>query len=474
MREEVGGNAVGDADSSLWSGLSRSRSVREACAAVVDHIAAQPGLLPSLYLARGGRLRCQAARGYWQVLDGIPAGTGVIGSTYATGRLQHLTDPGESPVYLEAAEDVCEEICVPVCLDGRTIGALNVESQRPLDANVRPALERYAELLADRIDELGGIPAESRSQRLARHAASLVALQDPDRIHQAVLEAALDVAEMDSAMLALGGPGRLSVRATRGEHAAGLAALPVEALEDIASWVRSMTSVYTVGGPGTGFPGHERLRACGAGAVIVLPLAGTDTGNGILVLIDAASTAPETDDIELLELLAAQATSCLTTAAVVGELHERAARDPLTGLGHHGSFQRDLAAACERRAGSPPALLVIDIDGFKAVNDADGHLAGDDLLCRVAAALEDALRGGDRPYRIGGDEFAVLARVTDAEQALALAGRLRAATRTAGGPTISIGVALHQDGESDTELFARADSALYRVKRDSRDGIALG
>jgi diguanylate cyclase (GGDEF)-like protein len=177
------------------------------------------------------------------------------------------------------------------------------------------------------------------------------------------------------------------------------------------------------------------------------------------------------DDLDLLELLAAHAATCLRSADVVRSLRERAATDPLTGLGHHATFHDQLAHVHRRPS---TAVILVDVDGFKRLNDIFGHQHGDRVLREIAAALGGALRRGDTLFRIGGDEFAALLAVSDPDEALEAGARLRAAVTDANlGVTVSIGVAVPHEGESDAALLARADSALYRVKRAGRDGVAL-
>jgi diguanylate cyclase (GGDEF)-like protein len=181
-----------------------------------------------------------------------------------------------------------------------------------------------------------------------------------------------------------------------------------------------------------------------------------------------------TADAELLELLATQAAGSLRMAAAVRELRERASRDPLTGLGHHATFYVDLPAA---RAATPPhrccALLLADVDGFKAINDTLGHAAGDEVL-RVAARILRAIAPPHgRAFRIGGDEFAVVYECASEEEARALGWELRSRAREQLGATLSIGLAIASPNESDELLVARADAAMYEVKRRGRDGVLL-
>ena len=192
----------------------------------------------------------------------------------------------------------------------------------------------------------------------------------------------------------------------------------------------------------------------------------------MLLLASRAPVELSSDDVELLELLAAQAASLLRTADLVRSLRERAATDPLTGLGHHRTFHESLAGSHRRPS---TAVVLADIDGFKRLNDTFGHQHGDHVLRGVAAAMASALRRGDTLFRIGGDEFAALLAVSDDAEALEAGERLLAAVHAAGlGVTMSIGVAVpRDDDESDSALLARADHALYQVKDAGRDGVAL-
>lgn len=461
----------------LAPALARARTVKAACAAVVDDLAATPGLMPSVYLERGGRLRCQAVTGYWQVFDGMPPGAGVIGSTYAAGEPTVIGDTARSADYLEAVPAVRAEVCVPIRLNGRVAGAINVESERPLHGTETVGrLEHCAAALAVRIGELGGLPSESRPQTLARHAAQLAGLRDVAEIHARVIDAARSIAEMDTAVIAEHRDGETDIVAADGAHAAGLQALSCDVLAEVAGWVRSMSSAYTIGEPtGRGFAGHEALRTAGGEALVVLPLGTADDQRGILLLTDSAPIALDTEDIELLELLAALASTCLASVSALEGLRERAARDPLTGLAHHATFWAALSEACaDPPQGRRLALLVVDVDGFKAVNDERGHLDGDRVLLGVARTLEDALGSSDLLCRIGGDEFAALVGVTDEQEALAVAAQLCAAVARREGPRVSIGIGMHRPPEGENPLFARADAAMYRVKRRGGDGVAVG
>jgi diguanylate cyclase (GGDEF)-like protein len=158
------------------------------------------------------------------------------------------------------------------------------------------------------------------------------------------------------------------------------------------------------------------------------------------------------------------------------QLADEAHHDPLTGLANRRRFIEDLEAAVYADDQRPCAVLMIDLDRFKEINDSFGHTVGDDLLCLVGPRLQQALQPGDLLARMGGDEFAVLLPDSGTARAEEVAGRLGAALRDAfvldGMPLhvdASIGIAVCPDhGRDRSLLLARADTAMYAAKRDRR------
>jgi diguanylate cyclase (GGDEF)-like protein len=143
----------------------------------------------------------------------------------------------------------------------------------------------------------------------------------------------------------------------------------------------------------------------------------------------------------------------------------RATRDGLTDLPNQRAFQDELpqAVASAARYQDPLALVALDVDDFKFINDHRGHPHGDAVLRRVAEVLREA-RPGDRPYRIGGDEFALLLAHTDSDGARTLARRLSRSFKDAG-IEVSIGVSATRPSQHADTLRAEADAALYEAKR---------
>jgi diguanylate cyclase (GGDEF)-like protein len=180
-----------------------------------------------------------------------------------------------------------------------------------------------------------------------------------------------------------------------------------------------------------------------------------------------------------LDLLRARARTLLEFKQFLDACQDAAFTDDLTGLANRRRFDRQLQREVARtgRYGHPFCLLLVDIDYFKEVNDAQGHEAGDEALRRVANAIQSGTRGIDTGARIGGDEFAVILPETDLARGLEVAERLRAsikslAIESTGRLTASLGVAeLPSCAASGDELRAAADAALYEAKRGGRDRV---
>lgn len=172
----------------------------------------------------------------------------------------------------------------------------------------------------------------------------------------------------------------------------------------------------------------------------------------------------------------------LVLGRVLERLLAQSRLDELTGVANRRGMLATLNRAYARaeRAHQPFALLMVDLDHFKAINDQHGHAAGDAALVRVARLLVEGVRLGDTVARWGGEEFCVLLPRCDGEGALHLAERLRTCvaegTAADGEPpvTISIGIALVDTAhETLQQTLARADRALYKAKREGRDRVVM-
>ncbi len=161
-----------------------------------------------------------------------------------------------------------------------------------------------------------------------------------------------------------------------------------------------------------------------------------------------------------------------------GQAREDSRLDGLTGLGNHRAFQEELARQLDQatRQETSLSLLLVDVDDLKKVNDERGHAAGDDLLAAVGRIAMHSIRRGDRAFRVGGDEFALLLPTADLETGLTVARRMLASALAGGygeGPiqpfSLSIGISTFPTPSSVSNLLYRhADAALYWCKRHGR------
>ncbi len=185
-------------------------------------------------------------------------------------------------------------------------------------------------------------------------------------------------------------------------------------------------------------------------------------------------------DLEGLETLAAGLGSALWRAALVDDIRRQSLTDGLTGIANRRAFDLELTRrlAEAARSGAPLALCMIDIDHFKSFNDAFGHQAGDEAIATVAGVLARSCRAGDIPARYGGEEMALILPGTGEDEALLVAGRLRAAIAAtpvgSRAVSVSVGVAVSHGGCSPEVLVEAADRALYAAKQGGRNRVVAG
>lgn len=438
--------------------LLRCRDPRTACQQVVAHLARRPSWMPSVYLHVGGRLRLQAQQGYWHVFDGVPVTAGVLGRTFTSGRTNNIEDVRLDPAYVDAVPGLVSELSVPLRVDGRVVGVVNLESAVRLPASAAQEVELAATLLGLRLAKVG-VPEESRARQLGRHTSPLTGAAARGDLRLLLDEATAAVRELSglsSALVAGPTPAGLEVLSASGPLAGYLATLDAATLVSMRSGVSAGQTGYTAGVQGGRAPGTQAaLPAAGVRTVVTLPV-GDDH---LLVGAARGVQALVAEDVEVLEVLAGQLAGCLQTVDAVRALHDRAERDPLTGLGNRTRFRRTL----DGLQGAPFAVVYVDVDHFKQVNDERGHAEGDRLLIAVAEALTLLdQRDQRRLFRLGGDEFAALLPGAPRAIALERAEQTRQAVRTLGtGVTVSLGVAIRLPAEPVASVLARADAALY-------------
>jgi len=202
--------------------------------------------------------------------------------------------------------------------------------------------------------------------------------------------------------------------------------------------------------------------------------------NESLLLLLAFMCTVVTTGLVLSAVIGDRGRAIEATQRVLQELREQTIRDPLTSLYNrrflHDYLERELIRAKRERA--PLALIMMDLDRFKQINDSAGHQAGDQVLVEVGALLKRHVRGSDIACRYGGEEFAVVLPKTTLESARRRSAEICSAIRRAPdrllGATASLGVALCPTHATDAEALLRAaDRALYEAKRAGRNQVRI-
>jgi diguanylate cyclase (GGDEF)-like protein len=196
----------------------------------------------------------------------------------------------------------------------------------------------------------------------------------------------------------------------------------------------------------------------GGQTMLVVPLPAADVPAGALVVHPLGSEDAEFS-VDLARLFGTQVGIAIQHLFVISELRRATTRDQLTGIGNRKHAEALLQALEEG-----DAVILLDLDGFKEVNDTLGHAAGDQVLLDLSDHLRLCLRDSDTSARLGGDEFLIVARRAFADP-LAVADRILVGWSSSGrSTTLSAGVALHESGMAAQDTLERADRALYQAK----------
>jgi diguanylate cyclase (GGDEF)-like protein len=332
-------------------------------------------------------------------------------------------------------------------------------------ARQRRVLAETNEALAARVSELATLEAAARE---------ILATTDPGKIRAIVERECRKVLDVDAFFVGEVEPGTGELRI----------AGPASGLAGLASWAARERRAVRIddaadGKHGLPFPApgsDDAMRSA-----LALPLHVGERVVGVLAVASRKAAAYDDHHLSVLATIAQQA------AVALEHVHHdvRATVDPLTGLHlrEYWSRRAEVEYLRAKRYSGTFSILLIDLDGFKAINDKRGRGAGDRYLRAIGSAIRARMRGADLPCRYGGDEFSVLLPETDAASARAIAERLRgqlaelvvdaddgAAVRT----TVSIGIATYPEHDAGAVrgLLLRADQALYKAKRSGRDRVA--
>jgi diguanylate cyclase (GGDEF)-like protein len=349
-----------------------------------------------------------------------------------------------------------------------------------LVSRVRRDSERRVEAvsaeLGARIEQLlselhGAVERAQEEGRRSRVLGELGGSIDLDEVLARTLEAAGAIPGADAALVNVHGDGEQPIVATLGlsEDEARRQAIagPPDGRE-----ARSISISYR----------YPRDLAGDGDAVhsgLAVPLRGDSEPLGFLTIFSRSATRGFGDrDVDALEELASRAGPAIENARRFREARRLADIDSLTGLHNrryfHETLDREVARA--QRYGRKLALIVFDLDDFKAINDQIGHLSGDGVLAEAAERMRGAVRSADIACRVGGDEFAIVMPESSLHDADQLYRRVRSAVSArpigqAGRVFLSAGVAELAEEDDPTTFFERADEALYRAKEAGKGQV---
>ncbi len=364
-------------------------------------------------------------------------------------------------VVIVLAAALAVSIAMAIWLSRRPAERPSTPAETQLDSIVEGLETRMAELSRELTDAVTRAEEETRRNRFLAQITSSLDLED---VLRSTLEAALLPERVDAALVHIeaedDGPPLVAVSGFEGDEPDAVALFgspdgqPVRAVE-------------------LSFRYAGEAAAGGFHSAVGVPLVGRDRRIGWLGVFSRNSQIRLGDeDARHLEKLAGGVTPALESGRRLREARLLADLDSLTGLHNrryfHETLERELARAhrYERRL----SLILIDVDGFKAINDRIGHLAGDAVLAETAERVRDVVRTADVPCRVGGDELGVIVPEAGLEEADRLVRRIQHAVTSrpvarAGRVHISAGTAELQPDDDPASLFERADRALYAVKR---------
>jgi two-component system, cell cycle response regulator len=350
---------------------------------------------------------------------------------------------------------------------------LVLRERRAADERFAAGMRELTSRMDDLVEELrAAVDRTQGDDQRARILGELAGTIDLDEVLARVLEAAGAMRGVDAALVTVASPAREKPSVATVGLSAEEAEAHAVAGPPPAGGARSMTISYEY--PTGDESSNDVIRH---GVAVPIP---SETGAIGYLTVFSRTESPSFSDADRrsLEELAARAGPAVENARRFREARQLADLDALTGLHNRRYFHETLAREVARahRYGRRLALVIFDLDGFKAINDRIGHLAGDGVLAEVAERVRAVVRSADVACRVGGDEFAIIlpeSTLTDAEQ---LSHRMQAAVASkpigdAGTLQLSAGAAEFRPDDDATKLFERADGALYRAKKSGKAEI---
>ncbi|MFB3915363.1 MAG: diguanylate cyclase [Terriglobales bacterium] len=413
----------------------------------------------------------------------IPVGKGIIGQAAVLRQTVAVPDVCRHEGYIPVMVDTRSEVAIPFLAGDKLLGVLDCQSDHEI-LFAPESVERLTVCSAHVSLALHHARMHEREQRLAAQLDNISAISrqittatELNELLARFCALVLQSFPVDHVALLLVEDGRLVLRA----HSGRLWLLIPEGQEVPANTSLCGRALVTQNPVLSNNVKLEADYVAWFGDVkseLYLPLISFGESIGVLTLSSTAQDAFDVAEMGAVESVADICAAAIQNAIHFDNVRHLAYRDGLTGVFNRRFFEMQVVQELERacRYHSVISLLMIDLDGFKGLNDQFGHQLGDDVLRQVSAIFVQKLRKADIICRFGGDEFAVLLPETTAERAHATAEKLRTAVVELQFPgvtraiSLSIGVASCPDnGRDRDQLLKAADDALYRAKQDGRN-----
>lgn len=418
--------------------------------------------------------------------ESVPVGQGITGTAAKVKRPIYAPDVSKDPRYINVVKETRSEVAIPLMVRDEVVGVLDFQSDqldyfKPDMVDLLTLFSTQASLALEnaRLYSLERKRAE-QLEAINAVAQQTTTLLDLDELLTVVCRLLLErFNNIDHVAVLLSEPeglrvrayeGRLTPKVPMGSLLAPGTGLVSRALAESRSVIESdVTRVESY------FAGFVETRS-----EMCVPLICVGEKLGVLALDSAVRNAFDVEDIQPLESVADICAAAIQNANYFERMRQLAYVDGLTGIHNRRHFEMRIGDELERasRFQRRIAVLMLDIDHFKRLNDEFGHLLGDEVLRGVAGILKQQLRKVDVVCRYGGEEFAVLVPETTGDNAVLVAEKLRRQVEShlfPGVPrpvTISCGVADYPThGLTRDEVVAAADGALYRAKQTGRNRV---
>ncbi len=418
----------------------------------------------------------------------LPIGQGLTGAAATQKRPIYAADVSEHPQYVSSARNTKSELAVPLMVRDEVVGVLDCQSEN-LDHFDKETIDLLTLFSTQASMALQNAQLYSLERQRARHlevinaiARETTAVLDQEELLIKVCSVIQHRFQIGHVSVLLRDGDDLLLRASEGRFTAcagGGGRMPAGA----GLWGAALSSGKTLieddvhASPEyVGFYQETRSRMC-------IPLVSFGQTLGVLMLESEELASFHQDDVESLEAVADICATAIQNAHYVERVKQLAYLDGLTGIFNRRYFEMRVVEEIDRarRFNSGMAVLMIDIDQFKRLNDEFGHLLGDEVLRQVSSMFHQQLRKIDVVCRYGGEEFAILLSQTNQQHSLAVAEKLRRLVESWQFPgvpqsvTISAGVATFPDhGTTRDELVKSADAGLYAAKQGGRNRVLLG